>query len=307
MLNRRFSQRIAHVVVFTAISAILLCGCGYDDDQTAAVPQTLNNAVADLLGRPTELSQAKEMLTIQCARERGFNMPQTLTVNTGAEGYADVRGVFRSRSEAESVGYPSVTVNYDGGSDVLNAYQDTLNSEESERFDNEVQGVLDNPETNSDCWFQATRWIYGSWSNYTDWSHVSDEYGRSKSDTTLNDPDVVAAIRDEYMPCMAEYGYNVRGLRAYEIAQKEFGAYRMYNEPPDEREKTLARHDFDCQERAGLMDKLDAAMQRTAGKWMLENEAMLLERHELLEQAMGRAKQVIDGSVTYQTISQQAQ
>lgn len=55
------------------------------------------------------------------------------------------------------------------------------------------------------------------------------------------------------------------------------------------------------------MDKLDVAMQRTAGKWMLENEAMLLERHELLEQAMDRAKQVIDGSVTYQTISQQAQ
>lgn len=300
-------SRFACAMLLTAI-VVCLGGCGYNDDQAAVVPLTLQTAVSDLIGNPTELYQANKVLTVQCARTRGFDMPSALVANTSAKGYADVGGIFRSQAEAVAVGYPTVTIDYAKGVDVLDAYRDTLSESESDRFAEEVSGILDgDPNENTACWFESTRWLYGSWNNYTDWSRVSDEYGRNKSDTTLNDPDVVAAIRDEYMPCMAEYGYKVRGLRAYEIAQKEFGAYRMYNEPPDEREKTLARHDFDCQERAGLMDKLDVAMQRTAGKWMLENEAMLLERHELLEQAMGRAKQVIDGSVTYQTISHQAQ
>ena len=302
-MNKLTMMRYVQSALMIVAMIVVLGGCEAKKDQSAVVPLTLQTAVSDLISNPTELSQAKEMLTVQCARALGFDMPSALAVSTSSKGYADVGGIFRSQAEAMAVGYPTVTVDYAKGVDTLDAYRDTLSESESDRFAEEVSGTLGgDPSKNTACWNQATRWLYGSWDNYTMLSNTFNEYGRSKSDTTLNDPDVVAAIRDEYMPCMAEYGYNVRGLRAYEIAQKEFGAYRMYNEPPDEREKTLARHDFDCQERAGLMDKLDAAMQRTAGKWMLENEAMLLERHELLEQAMGRAKQVIDGSVTYQTI-----
>lgn len=107
--------RFRYMMTVAAAVIVLLGGCGSGEDQSAEVPLPVRTAVTDLIGNPTELYQANDVLTAQCARARGFDVPKTLAVSTGPKGYADVGGVFRSQEEAVSVGYPTVTVDYDKG------------------------------------------------------------------------------------------------------------------------------------------------------------------------------------------------
>ncbi|TPF85461.1 hypothetical protein BW13_10650 [Bifidobacterium sp. UTCIF-37] len=61
----------------------------------------------------------------------------------------------------------------------------------------------------------------------------------------------------------------------------------------------MARQDYMCQREAELIEHIDIAMERNAGKWMMANEAKLLERYEILGDALRKANQVISGQYSF--------
>ena len=248
------------------------------------------------------------MIAVQCMRARGYDMPVSLAASSAnVGGYADVSAIFQSEEEAVVTGYPFATVDYGQGIDEFDAYAKTLSETERDRFNKDLGGdggdLQDNP---SACFLQAYEAVYGSFEQYAQLAGTFNEYSAKKTKSTLEDKDVGKAISERYMPCMASAGYEVNGLRAEDIAATEFGVYRTWNDPPGEGERALAAQDFECQRQAGLTDALDAALERTAGRWMVENEAVLLERHERLQEAMERAKGVISGNDTYETLRAEA-
>jgi hypothetical protein len=182
-----------------------------------------------------------------------------------------------------------------------------LPQSQRQRFETLVNGDLnDDFSISTSCFAISTRWLYGSWQRYEELSNTYSDYAKYKSDSTLGDEEVSKAISGVYVPCMKNAGYTVNGLRAGALASKRFGRYRSWNDAPHAQEQKLARQDYECQIKAKLIDKLDAAMERTAGKWMLENESVLLARHEQLREAMVRAKQVISGQTKFETIKSAA-
>lgn len=272
---------------------VMLGACG-GHPNAADVPDMVTSATADLTAVDMEIMQAQEILAGQCARSKGFAVPIDYTVLAVSQSYIDIGGVFRSREEAETVGYSTQTADLQGHGAALRAYEDSLSDAEKTRYEQEVSG-FDSPN----CYTQANVVLFGSSEEADEVLNTFNDVLREQSSSAIEDSDVQAAIKDEYMPCMEEAGYNVRGLRGGELAGKKFGRYRKWNEPPNDEEKAMAVQDYQCQADANLMQRIDNALERNAGTWMVANEAMLLERHEKLQQARERANQVISGKLSY--------
>jgi len=84
------------------------------------------------------------------------------------------------------------------------------------------------------------------------------------------------------------------------VALDTFGKYRKRGQGPSSAEQAMALDDYTCQEKADLLTTVQDAFKQTAGQWMVENEAMLLERYEDLQTALKKANQVINGEYNYQ-------
>ena len=283
---------ISCTVALTIIRGVSGCG-GHPN--AADVPDTVTSAIVDLSSVDMEIMQAQEILKRQCMRTKGFDVPIDYTVITVPQSYVDVGGVFRSSEEAETVGYSTQTADLQGRSVALDSYVDALSDSERNRYEQE-EGDLDT----GGCAAQAYTVLLESPENTRAVFDTFDDVIREQSFSAIEDADVQSAVMDEYVPCMKKAGYNVRGLRGGELAGKKFGRYRKWNEPPNDEEKAMAVQDYQCQADANLMQRIDNALERNAGTWMVANEAMLLERHEKLQQARERANQVISGKLSYE-------
>ena len=290
ILNYHKNLPISCIAVLTLMS-VGACG-GHPN--AADVPDTVTSAIVDLSSVDMEIMQAQDILKRQCMRTKGFDVPIDYTVITVPQSYVDVGGVFRSKEEAETVGYNTQTADLQGRNIALDAYVDTLSDSERNRYEQEM-GDLDT----DGCAAQAYIALFESPENTRAVFDTFDDVLREQSSSAIEDSDVQAAIKDEYMPCMEKAGYNVRGLRGGELASKKFGRYRKWNEPPNDEEKAMAVQDYECQASANLIQRINEALERNAGTWLVSNEAMLLERHEKLQQARERANQVISGQLSY--------
>lgn len=221
-------------------------------------------------------------------------MPIDYSIVPVTQSYADIGGVFRNKEEAETIGYSTQTADLGGRSAALEAYENALSAAERERYEREVSSG------DASCSTQAYVILFGSVKESEAIFNTFSDLVREQSSSALEDPDVQAAIKDEYMPCMKKAGYDVRGLRGGELAGKKFGRYRKWNEPPNDEEKAMAVQDYQCQADANLMQRINNALERNAGTWMVANEAMLLERHEKLQQAREVANEVIAGKRSYE-------
>ncbi len=228
-------------------------------------------------------------------RTKSFDVPIDYTVVTVPQSYVDVGGVFRSKEEAKTVGYNTQTADLTGRNIALDAYVNTLSNSERNRYEQEM-GDLDT----GGCAAQAYIALFESAENTRAVLDTFDDVIREQSSSAIEAPDVQEAIKDEYMPCMKKAGYDVRGLRGGELAGKKFGRHRKWNEPPNDEEKAMAVRDYQCQADANLMQRINNALERNVGIWMVANEAMLLERHEKLQQAREIANEVIAGKRSYE-------
>lgn len=276
------------------LTSLCLSACG-GRPNAADVPDVVTSATVELASVDMEILQAQEILIGQCARSKGFDVPIDYTVTPVTQSYIDVGGVFRSKEEAESVGYSTQTADLAEQSSERNAYENSLSESEREKYEKEVNGIEP-----PNCTADASAVLFGSTEDSGAVFNTFNDIVREQSSSALDDRDVQSAIMDEYVPCMKKAGYNVHGLSGGELAGKKFGRYRKWNEPPNAEEKAMAMQDYQCQADANLMQRIDNALERNAGTWMVANEAMLLERHEKLQQARERANQVISGKLSYE-------
>lgn len=289
--TRDHRKALASCVVLLILLGVGACGHSNAID----VPDSVTSATVELASVDLEIMQAQEILKRQCMRTKGFDVPIDYTVVTVPQSYVDVGGVFRSKEEAKTVGYNTQTADLTGRNIALDAYVNTLSDSERNRYEQEM-GDLDT----GGCAAQAYIALFESAENTRAVLDTFDDVIREQSSSAIEDPDVQAAIKDEYMPCMKKAGYDVRGLRGGELAGKKFGRYRKWNEPPNDEEKAMAVRDYQCQADANLMQRINNALERNAGTWMVANEAMLLERHEKLRQAREIANEVIAGKRSYE-------
>lgn len=299
---------VRSVVAVAAVLAMMSCaGCGSKkESQDADVPENVSEATVSVVIPHPEPYTASDILSVQCMRERGFNMPTNLSYTSSAAttSYADVGGVFTSLDQATATGYPQITVKTNS-TNTINGYQASLSKSEQERFEQEYNGSIDDTDAQKEistaCSVQALRWVYGSWKNYANLADIGNEWSSKRSESTLQQKEVQDAI-DTYTQCMAKAGYKVDGLRAYKIAGKEFGRYRSIGSKPNAKEQALATQDFRCQDEAGIIPAVRKAMNHVSGRWMVENEARILELNDVLQETMERANSVINGDKDYATV-----
>lgn len=281
--------------------ALTLCFCaGCGENQSAQVADNVVAATADLVAIDPEIMQAQSILQQQCARSLGFDVPVDYTAIPASQGYADVGGIFRSEQEAMSKGYASETVKSEGRGFDENAYLETLSASERSRYEREVIGDVTDKGFEQSCAARSYAELFGSYERSGEVLNTFNEMVREQSASALDDKDVQRAITETYVPCMAQAGYQLQGLKAGKLAQERFGKYRKWNDPPNADEQAMAKQDYNCQRQAELMEHIDTAMERNAGAWMASNEGTLLSRHETLEAALGKANQVIAGQYRFE-------
>lgn len=277
---------------------LILAGCSAGD--SADVPDNVTSAATELMALPAELFQASDMIAAQCMRAKGYDIPTSLaSYGIGyARGYADIPAIFLSEEDARRSGYPSATVDHDKGVDFFDAYAKKLDASQQKRFGKDLNGeaMVMGPDA---CFYQAFETVFGSFDRYVELASTFNEYSAGKARSTLRETPVQQAILAGYVPCMVKAGYAVKGLNASDVAAQRFGAYRLWNERPNDSEQAMAVQDFTCQRQANLHTVVKDALERTAGQWMLNNEALLLERHEKLNEAKDQARAVISGAVSY--------
>lgn len=277
-------------------------GCG--NSQEAEVSDSVVKATSDLVAIDPEIMQAYGILRQQCARSRGFDVPADYSTVPMLQGYADVGGVFRSEQEAVSLGYSMQTMDKGEGDSSEEDFENSLGAEDRKRYEREVIGDLsDRKSFLGSCSAQAYAALFGSYEKSNEVLNTFNEMANEQTRSSLDDDEVRKAITDVYAPCMTQAGYPLKGLKAGELAGRRFGRYRAWNEPPNAEEQAMARQDYACQNKAGIMERIDAAMERNAGAWMASNEATLLARHETLEEALDKANQVINGQADFASLT----
>ncbi|WP_140445736.1 MULTISPECIES: hypothetical protein [unclassified Bifidobacterium] len=282
----------------TAVIMMVLSGCS--SSQTVDVSDPVIKATSELMSIDPEILQAQNILQQQCARGLGFDVPIDYSAIPSIQGYADVGGIFRSEQEATSVGYGIKTISMDSRVSTVDSYLDSLTHAEQLRYEKEVNGdISDSKEFLHSCAARSYAILFGSYQRSNEVLNTFNELIQNQSKSALEDSDVQTAISEKYVPCMADAGYNVRGLRAGDLARQRFGTYRDWNDSLSDEERDMARQDYMCQREAELIEHIDIAMERNAGKWMMANEAKLLERYEILGDALRKANQVISGQYSF--------
>lgn len=281
------------VVVLMVVFGV--SGCG-SESQAVEVPDTVFEAVDDLISTPDEVLQAENVLEAQCLQSHGLDAPIDLTVTETPKQVADVGGVFRSKSEAVTAGYTSTY--RDNDDDPWSLFEKSLSGKDKKEYEKLTDFTGKNAKTS--CFAEADRVLFGSREAAVKILNTFNEYGTHASSSTLNDSDVQKALTDKYFPCMKKAGYEINKIGQMSgIASEQLGQYRHSGEGPSAKEQEMATIDYECQVKADLLNVFQTALKRTAGKWMVENEAMLLERHEKLEDALKKSNQVLKGEYTY--------
>ncbi|MCI1935418.1 MAG: hypothetical protein LKJ44_03265 [Bifidobacteriaceae bacterium] len=270
-------------------------GCG-NESQAVEVPDTVFEAVDDLLFTPAEVSQAEDVLNAQCLQSHGLEAPIDFTVTETATPVADVGGVFRSKSEAVKTGYSSTQ--REDNNDPWSLFEKSLSGKDKKEYEKLTDFTGKNDDKS--CLAEADRVLFGSPEAAYKIVYTYNDYKANDSSSTLYDADVQKALTDKYFPCMKKAGYDIRKIgQMSSIVSEQLGQYRLWGEKPSAKEQEMATIDYECQTQADLLNVFQTALKRTAGKWMVENEAMLLERHEKLEDALKKSNQVLKGEYTY--------
>ncbi|MDU7360183.1 MAG: hypothetical protein E7L00_03105 [Propionibacteriaceae bacterium] len=291
---------IGRVLAFVASALLVLPGSGCAADQSA--PPELLDLVAELENQPGELSQATSILTVQCLRKHGFDVPpQPTHQQPHNDVYLGLVGVFRSEKEAASLGYTS-TVN---APESLDDYENSLPEARREQFRVALQGPEDAPMVNGTtkfgavigrssvgCLAEADKHVFGSLDAEMLGSVLRDE---AMAATQGEATDLAPSDGRAYEECMAAAGYQVDGFNAFTVAGEKFGVYRQVGQPPKEEERAMAVADYQCQQEIHLIERLREHYARRAGDWVVANERRLLEWRGTVEQSLVRAKAVIDG------------
>ncbi|MCI1935417.1 MAG: hypothetical protein LKJ44_03270 [Bifidobacteriaceae bacterium] len=281
------------VAVLTVLLGV--SGCG-GESQAVEVPDSVFEAVDDLLSTPDEVDQAERVLEAQCLQSHGLDAPIDLTVAVTAKQVADVGGVFRSKSEAMRAGYPSTY--RDDNDDPWSLFEKSLSGKDKKEYEKLTDFTGKNAKTS--CIAEAYGVLFGSREVAWKILNTFNEYGAHTSSSTLNDSNVQKALTDKYFPCMKKAGYDIRKIgQMSSIASEQLGQYRQLGEGPNAKEQEMALTDYECQAQANLLEVFQNAMKKTGGKWMVENEAMLLERQEKLAAALKKSIQVLKGEYTY--------
>lgn len=284
-------------VVPLSYALLILAACGNAPESSEAVPDSLFTAVESLLSPPGEVMQARRIIEAECLRAHGLNAPISYEVSVYPRQVADVGGVFRSKEDALTKGYPSTT-SVDSSQDELSTFEQSLSTSQKKKYERLTD--FTGKYKDSSCVAESDRVIFGSSEKTAEVLNTYNDYGTNKTKSTLEDQDVQNALTKKYFPCLAASGFDVKKIgQMGEIAQSKLGHYRKATEAPGEAERNIALTDYKCQQKAALLHVFQTALKRTAGKWMVENEALLLDRYERLQDAVKKSNKVIKGELTY--------
>ena len=141
---------------------------------------------------------------------------------------------------------------------------------------------------------------FGTYKNSNIILNTYNDYAVEVNKHTIDVKEVQDAIT-KYTDCLNNLGYEIdTDTQMDSVALDTFGKYRKRGQGPSSAEQAMALDDYTCQEKADLLTTVQDAFKQTAGQWMVENEAMLLERYEDLQTALKKANQVINGEYNYQ-------
>lgn len=215
-------------------------------------------------------------------------------------------GVIASEQAARDYGYNTTFVAE--SRTVLDDYQDSLPAAEQLKFDEAIFGPDDAPteqyiDANERVWgksavgcmAEADRAIYGSVATAMSLELFTNDVTAQISKYQGDIGVAVQQLMPAYEGCMAEAGYQVRGLNAPQVAFEQFGSYRETGQRPSSDEQNLAVADYRCQAAVGLAEKLNTLFVEKASMWLSTNSDRILGLQEALQAALKRAKDVIDG------------
>lgn len=295
------ASRPAWVLVVLMCLATMIVGCVAPIAEN--VSPKLVKIVAEIENPSVVIERATNSLVRKCMAKAGFRMPEYEPVAAATETYLGMVGVFRSESQATSVGYVSVVRDSDKSP---NAYYESLPAAARDAFDETYFGVTGDGvggevarvegesgmvvEANSSgCMANAKRAIFGKLETALEWTLLRNEaLGPMRSDPLP----LGLEEKVEYSECMAKSGYSVDGFNAPEVAAQRFGQYRTRLDEPSKAEVEMSRADLGCQRELRIIPRLEEHYARVARPWLLSNAGRLRVWQLDMQRALERARRV---------------
>ena len=283
-------MRRSALLASLALSATLLSSCTASSPE---VSEQTREAVEGYMQDRSSLEQAVETVAHRCMVAQGFS-EQVAPGRSGGT-IVGVNGLFADREDAER-GYLS-TIREEGSAESADsAYmQAYTGGEDAQTVEVSFGGGAVSATSIEGCRAEGIREIFGSVEDYLRYTNFINEInmaGSGEADQVIRD----ASDRfDAYATCMSDKGYEVSSLDDPEsIAEERFGAYRNPGEEPSAAEWEMAVEDFRCQEDSGIVAALDETYIQSISEWLGENEELVLEAHEIGQQAQKRAVEVVN-------------
>jgi len=291
----RFST-VCMVVVSFAL-AIESAACGVASEATDAADRFLQ-----LVDRPTVLDEAESRLIGQCMNQAGLAYPQVPVPHDDRQVTGLLKGPAPLRAEVvREHGYPDKWMNSAQVPEKgpVETYADSLPADAKEHFyyvlrgegGNDVRislpGDFEVAASSSGCVGRARRQLYGSVDNYLTVFYLP-ELVQRRTSAADEDPDVRVAYV-AFAHCMSTKGYRTATpADAVALAKTRYPDGRR--EHADDKEKTLALADAECQTAVRLYERRAAAVDRVARRWLDDNKAAVSES---LQAALAKANAVM--------------
>ncbi|WP_331768002.1 hypothetical protein [Embleya sp. NBC_00896] len=290
-------------LVGTALSLVLAIGssaCGRHSE-TAVVADHLRQ----LVDRPAVLDEAENRLTARCMNQAGMTYPQVPAPHDDRPMVGLLRAAAPLRAETvREHGYPDRWMTRDRIPEKgpVETHADSLPPDVRERFHhllggeggNDVRvalpGNFEVAASSSGCVGGARRQLYGSVENYLTVYYLP-ELVQRRASAADEDPDVRLAYA-AFARCMAGEGYRTATPAAAVALATTY--YPGGRQRAGADEKKLALADAGCQTEARLRERLAAAVDRLARRWLADNEAAVSKAHGLLRAALVEAKTAVN-------------
>lgn len=301
-MNRR-SPRGEWPLVAFGIPIFLLSACSGDG---ASVPEPVSAAVLTLGASAPELADAVAMAERDCVRAAGLDMPLFLPP-TGAYNSSLPRALgLRSVESARERGYdlPDTTTGLSPAEIWFSGLSeaDQLAFEEATSPDGSREATVVS-ESNGfsmsasldGCTAKARSIVYGSVENFLEFQVWDNSVAGQGNDWT--DDGQLHDVLERYADCMRGAGYNVSTVQeAATQAEQRFGEARSLGGPVTSEESAMAVADATCQDQEEVTDEVNAAFLRSNAQFFIDNEAKVMELAELRTESLERAKAIIRGA-----------
>ncbi len=302
-----YRRQMTSILSLSALCAVVLTGCS---SEPTIVNADAKLALLQVITFPPDLDLAFETSMSECMNEAGFSYtisPSSAGSTLDLPNLLGAGGLWSSIDEARQNGYASSIVTSFAPLP-QEVYYSSLGAEESARYDTAAFGDRSRTSryvspsgfevtTPADgCFGHAIVAIYGSGEAYLELISLFNDTRMPIAGRNPVDFPGVREVLDAYGSCMNADGYDVGSLSETEaLARTWFEASRRADQPPSPREQELAVTDARCQGEVDFREVLNEAYFSIAAEWINSNQDKLLRLVDLQNDALDRAKIVIEG------------